>query len=194
MERGFPVPDPILLVNAQRTVFPVIMQPPTSSPGLGAGTPLSFLQEQNGDWKTALQASKGCTPRWRSDLVPLGHFWVPARRRRVARSLLPVAWCWEHSWAEIPSLSLTEFTCTSAHLVSGWTGRQYIHLRGPACPRRKGYNTALSLQFLHGYSECPGTCPAVMLPRLNSPKRSWWVRSSFLVEVLTGSAVLSSCK
>lgn len=37
-----------------------------------AGTPVSFLQEQSGDWETALQASERCTPYYCSERVPWG--------------------------------------------------------------------------------------------------------------------------
>ena len=79
-----------------------------------------------------------------SDRVPLGCFGVPARYRRVAGSLLTVSWWWAQTRAESPSLS--------QNLPAPVAGQHCIHLGGPACPRRKGGNTARSYQFLHMYS------------------------------------------
>ena len=149
MERGFPLPGPLLLVKAQRMVFPVSRHAVThilSRPG--CWDPSVIPTGAKWGLENGSSSLRRCTSHWCSDIVPLGHFWVPARRRRVTQSLLPGAWCWEHSWAEIPSLS-PNFPaavlpwCRDALQGNTFTSEDQLVLggRGMTLPSHFGFST-----------------------------------------------------
>lgn len=145
MERS--IPSPILLswqILGGWSSQSLRGQPPPCL-AWAAGTPLSFLGEQNGNEEQLSEPQKEAHLTGAQIVCPWGVLGcqLDTKGWRVpAHCILVVG---ADPGGE-PSLSLSQ------NLPIPVAGQRCIHLGGPACPQRKGGNTARSDQFLHVYS------------------------------------------